>query len=255
MQNVNPKEFVANLELAYPKFAMESLIEVNNLKRAFESGEKQIDEAYFDNKSVISFVSNVSGANRQDVLNSTLIAQLAANKKFPNHDQIIEWYGVYVDVLSNIGWSIQGKDFSHYETTKDLIEIENVIIDIITSAIGGNFIGIITQTLTAIKNLSNTDNKIIAFEKNTHSLNKGSFQVALAVETNGQVSMGLGGFMLSTENVIKQILIYKSSKSSTELDYASMQCTLNTDTYALVRKDIIEKLGEGASKYIAEIEI
>src|SRR3712207_4682897 len=62
--------------------------------------KEQTEQAFFNDKSLVSFVSEVSGQNRKDVLNSTLLAQLAANKEVPDPDKILDWYQKFVDVLS-----------------------------------------------------------------------------------------------------------------------------------------------------------
>ena len=47
-------------------------------------------------KSVASFKSKLSIVHRSDVLNSTLLAQLAAGKDYNRTTQITEWYKKYI---------------------------------------------------------------------------------------------------------------------------------------------------------------
>jgi hypothetical protein len=110
-------------------------------------------------------------------------------------------------------------------------------------------------TLVRIKKLSNHDNRIVVFEQNTHTNEKGSFQLALADETDGLVSLTMAGFVVNSSERINRILFFKSSKEKTSLQVSSMTGTLDTDIYSLVRKDIITKLGENVNKYIAALEI
>ncbi len=95
----------------------------------------------------------------------------------------------------------------------------------------------------------------MAFEKNTHSLTKGCFQIALVVEKNDSVSMQLGTFLLTSTNKIKQILFFTSKKDKTTLQYTSRRGTLDTEVYAPVRDAVLQKLGANISTYVAEIEI
>lgn len=251
----DPKKFVTELEISYPQHRIESITPHNALQSALESGEEEKAAAFINNKSLVSFVASVGGQNRQDVLNSTLLAQLAANKKFPDETDMLNWYKAYTGVLSQIGWSVQAKDFSVVDTSHKLFEMENVVLDIIGSAVGGSAVAIIAKTLEAFRKLSNTDNRIVAFEKNTHSLQKGSFQLALADETDGVVSLTMAGFAVSSQEKITRILFFKSSKAQTELKVSSMTGTLNIDTYSLVRKGILDKLGQSATDIISSIEI
>lgn len=213
------------------------------------------EQSFLSSKSVVSFASEVSENNRRDILNSTLLAQLAANKKFPDDVQVLEWYREFVKVLSTIGWVMEEAAFSTFKSAKDIFEVENAIINILTTAFGGDYLSVITKTLDAIKDLSDDNGKITAFEKNTHSLSKGAFQIALAVERNNTVSMQLGTFMLTSSNEIKKILFFKSTTDRTKLEYCSRKATLNEEIYAKVRQIVIDKLGDRVTNFVTEIDI
>jgi len=49
-------------------------------------------EGFVDTGSVVCFNSNVQLQQRDDVLESTLLAQLAANKKYDRFTDSTEWY-------------------------------------------------------------------------------------------------------------------------------------------------------------------
>jgi hypothetical protein len=214
-----------------------------------------VEQSFMNAKSIVSFVSEINGQRRDDVLNSVLLAQLAANKLFPGDDQSLEWYKEFVKVLNNIGWDIQGAEFTHFESKDNLFEVESVIIDILMTAFGGTFVDIITKTLTAIKGLADTNGKITVFEKNTHSLSKGAFQIGLAKEENDVVSLQIGTFLITSTNEIKRILFFKSTKDKTSLDYCSRTGTLNEVIYEKIRDSVVQKLGGKVTEFIAEVEI
>jgi hypothetical protein len=242
--------YVSDLDLQPPvgRFPVSRGVEATPVKECEE-------QAFLADKSLVSFIAEVSGQNRKDVLNSTLLAQMAANKKFPDEGDMLQWYRSFIDVLSNIGWDIENAEVSTFESSKEVFEIEDAIIDILTSAFGAGFMPVILKTLESIKNLSKKDHKIIAFEKNTHSLTKGCFQIALAVEKNEVVSMQLGTFLLTSDKKIKQILLFKSKKDKTSLQYTSRRGTLNSEAYSIVRDAVLQKLGANITAFVAEIEI
>jgi hypothetical protein len=253
MKTHHPIQYVRELELLEPKesFPMER----GELESA---GAKMIDgaeQSFVNAKSLISFVSAVSEQRRNDVLNSVLLAQLAANKKFPGDEQTIDWYKEFVRVLNNLGWAIEAAEFSNFTSAGTVFEVENAIIDILTVAFGSAFIPIILKTLSAIKGLSDGNGRITAFEKNTHSLSKGAFQIGLANETNGSVSLDIGTFLLTSSNEIKRILFFKSTEDKTSLDYCSRKGVLNDDVYATIRDAVETKLGTKATDFIAEIDL
>src|SRR5689334_13789544 len=87
--------------------------------RTLAAGEKAPGEASpFDaakqqaavvGSDVISFVKVITEQQRQDLVNASLLAQLVANKKVPDAqdlDGILAWYKQYFDVMSQIGFAI-----------------------------------------------------------------------------------------------------------------------------------------------------
>jgi len=219
-----------------------------------KEGESQ---SFLSDKSIVSFVSQVSGQNRKDILNSTLLAQLAANKKSPIEADLTGWYTRNIEVLRNIGWVVENAEVNKYEVKENVFEVENVIIDILSASFGAGYIAIIKKTLDSLKTMSaSNDGKIKVFEKNTQSMSKGCFQIALADETNDALTMRLGTFLLTSTNQITKILFVKIKKDETKLQYASSQATVDAEIYSSVaRQAVLNKLSKDITDYIAEIDI
>ena len=138
--------YVSALELERPN----EMFEVVRAKGPVEAevvkeGEEQ---SFLSDKSILSFVADVSAQNRQDILNSTLLAQLAANKRTPIENNMKEWYKAYIDVLGNIGWVTQNVEINEYETRDNLFEVENVIVDILSASFGAGYITLIKKLWT-----------------------------------------------------------------------------------------------------------
>jgi hypothetical protein len=250
----DPVRYVAELELCQPRENFNIAHERGAISKAIvQEGQ---DRAFISDKTIVSFVSGVSGQNREDVLSSTLLAQLAANKKFSVESDTISWYKEFTDVLMKIGWQLEGAEMNTFKSSHDIYEVEHIIVDILVKAFGNNFIGIVTNTLDVLKKMSKSnDNRILAFEKNTHTLNKGYFQIALVKEVNGAISMQLGTFLLTSSNELKKILFVKFSKDKTTLEYSSRRATFNPVAYNKIRSTVEEKLGNFMTTAIAEIEI
>ncbi|TDE14825.1 hypothetical protein [Dyadobacter psychrotolerans] len=252
MQNIDPVKYLKELKISdlSNTFPISRDLETKDLPTT-----EGIEQSFMNAKSIVSFVSEIDGQRRDDVLNSVLLAQLAANKLFPGDDQSLEWYKEFVNVLNNIGWNIQAAEFTHFESREHVFDIQNVIIDILLTAFGGTFIKVITKTLDAIKGLADSNGKITVFEKNTHSLSKGAFQIGLAKVENEAVSLQIGTFLITSSNEIKRILFFKTTKDKTSLDYCSRTGTLNEQIYATIRESVVEKLGGKVTEFIAEVEI
>lgn len=237
MSHIDPRAFVESLDI--PTVALTK----ENKLSGFENSKEGSEEAFVNNKSVVSFVSEVSAQNRQDILNSSLLAQKVADKKYPEHADMMQWYETYLNTLKQIGWVIEARETANFSTSDTIFEMEKVVVDILTALVGQNYIAVITSTLEAMKSLSKEDKKIKLFESASHSMHKGNFQIGLATEKNEVVSMHIGAFMLSTTDEIRQVLFFKGGKDESELSYHAIRCTLNLDLYAGVRDAITEKLG------------
>lgn len=246
------ESFIRNLELSKGD-------DLFKFKPVFEEGWELLEglegEAGIMNfKSLNSFTSGVSIQHRQDILNSLLLAQRVATRAFPGDDQVMEWYARYFYILENIGWVIENKEFAAFTSKSDLFEIEKAILEILGAALTGNQLAVLSATIKAFKSLGDNDTRFQAFERNTHTLQKGSFQLGVATEENGSLSISAGSFILKTYNNITKILFFKTSRDSAELVYSNTKATLNESVYAKARELIIERLGDSA-EFVADLEI
>lgn len=247
-------EYLRDLGLERPRERFD--VAVTRNAASDETIKEDMEQAFISDKSVVSFVSNVGGQNRKDILNSTLLAQLAANKKSPIETDMTAWYKAYVEVLENIGWVVQDKEIHKFEAKESVFEVENVIVDILTASFGANYIAIIKKTLDSLKKLTESnDGRIKVFDKNTRSSSKGCFQLAVATEVDNAVAMKIGAFMLSSTNKVTRVLFVKFASDKTSLQYSSSGVTLNEDIYAKARQLVVNKLSQDIIDYIAEIEI
>jgi hypothetical protein len=253
MQNV--VKFVNDLEIAYPSTSTDPPIFTVGIRSALQGNEENAASTFINNKSIVSFVAGISDQAKQDVLNSTLLAQLAANKQYPDAVNSAEWYKTYSSVLQNVGWVVEGSMFDEFNSGDSLFEMQNAVLGILGAALGSNYIEIIKKALEAVKSLSDSDNRIKMFERNTRVADKGIFQLAAADETNGTVALHMGGFMLTSKNTSTRILFFRTSKDETKLKSSAMKCTLDNNVYQKVRNQILDKLGNVTASYVAAIDI
>ena len=96
-------------------------------------------EGFVDAGSLVCFNSDVHSQQKEDVLESTLLAQLAANKKYDRFAAPKNWYVFYNKVLGKVGWLAQGfEPFVEYVTNlPDAFKISDVVIEIYSGLLGG----------------------------------------------------------------------------------------------------------------------
>ncbi|HET7003374.1 MAG TPA: hypothetical protein VFI33_18755 [Puia sp.] len=213
------------------------------------------DQAMIVDKSLISFVSGLSAENRADILESTLLAQLGANSKVPDGKDVIGWYKAFIEILTKVGWTMEGGEVQQFSAKANVVELQSVIIDILKAAFGADFLQIVTRALDGIKALADSNGKIEAFEKNTHSESNGSFQIGVATQEGDAVSMNLGTFLITTSSRVSHILFIKFSKDETDLQYASGKLTLDQKIYENVRNLVQNKLSGRAVEFVTEIPV
>lgn len=210
---------------------------------------------YVDSGSLVSFVSGISGQQKNDVLNSTLLAQLAANTAFDRWTKTEEWYKKYVEVLSSIGWVIENFNFTEYKSSSESFTMDKVVLEVLKAIATGEQEEIINETIDALAALDDGDGKLVLFDSNGSNLTKGNFQMATAQTDGENVAVAMGSFYFTAKQSSTRFLWFEYKKLETELFKAGQKVVLNEEIYSKVRDQIIVKLGDAATQYVADLDI
>jgi predicted DCC family thiol-disulfide oxidoreductase YuxK len=212
--------------------------------------------AYINAGSVVSFVSGVSSRSQTDVLNTTLLAQLAANKKFDRETDTVNWYKFYRSVLENVGWVLQDFDFTEYSAEGRAFEMDQAVLTILAAVAAQNEFLVIKAAIEAAKRLADkNDGRIALFDAASSRGTKGAFQLGVATESNSVVAMKLGAFYFSTSTAITKVLWFKFSSNQSSLYQSSQSVTLDSGVYANVRSNVEQKLGDRTKQFLASLEL
>jgi hypothetical protein len=236
------RQFIADLTLAEPPQALTKAL----------TGRPS---AFIVDGSLVSFVANISDQHKHDVLNATLLAQLAANKKFDRENQTVEWYSFYKTVLENVGWVVQEFEFDKLDTAGSRFTVDKVVLEILAAIASGDEMAIAKKTIDALKALDDGDGRLVLFETSSHSLQQGNFQILLAVDDGGVVALKMGCFHFSSSDQCTRVLWFSFSSASASFYKGAQAISLNEDVYSRVRDDIIVKLGDRAVRFVKEVEI
>lgn len=246
-------KYIDSLELSTPDFSFQF---DNRLTSTSDLSSNIAEEsAYLNFKTLQSFVANVSKQHQEDALNSMLLAQRAASKAFPDNNQLLEWYNCYFGILSKLGWVFEDSGFLNYNIRKSKFDIYNAILEVLKGALSGNLLEIALKALDALRNLSDKDSRISAFEKYTTTASKGNFQIGVATEEGGVLSFSLCAFILTSKHDVKRILFFKSDKKSVDFEYRASIASLSESIFTdAVRKAIKDKLGD-IGGYVSDLDI
>lgn len=248
-----PADFVNTLEVPTADEIQEARNLPSSPAKLAEDGKKPA--AFVDGGSVVAFVADVSGQNREDVLNSTLLAQLAADKQFNREKQVMDWYGFYTQVLGKLGWTQQGFNWSKYQASEMSFTMDKVVLDIAKAALTGQELLVVAAALDAMSKLPEKDGKLSLFNHSASTDTEGNFQISVCTETNGAVAMKTMAFFYSSEQQSTDVLFFNFSSQSTDLSQSTNVQTLSSSVYGKVRNTVLEKLGKNAQDFVLDLDI
>jgi hypothetical protein len=210
MNTTERRDFIASLSLFEPMNSHDGRVDV-------EPRNSQA-AGYLVKDSLISFPEGVSAQHQTDVIHSTLLAQLAADKKYDRRNDAENWYKFYAKTLTTVGWVAQDFEFTN-------ITANRIVVSLLTD-ISGDLMAIISETLSGFENQNQQNNSLVTLRTSEATLGNGNFQVAIATESNGIVIMKIGAFYL--DNIYLQV--------------ANRTINLNESVYGQVREAIRQKL-------------
>lgn len=217
--------------------------------------------AAVDDQSVVCFVEGLDAQLKSDVLNSTLLAQLAASAKFPRDPNtfqynVVGWYNCYTDTLQKVGWNIQGLSFSQHQVSGSTFQVNQVVMELLAGMVTHSA-GLIVQSALEALNAAKAKQSpaLTLWKSHTDTDANGSFQVACCSESEGCAAMALGAFYMTSQNKIRQVLWSDYSSSDTNVQCASTQVVLNNNVYSSVRDAVSQKLGTAAATFVADLDI
>lgn len=206
--------------------------------------------------SLTSFTEKLSGQNRSDVKNSTLFAQLAANKAYDRYKQPMDWYRKYVDVLGLIGWNQPAFNFDDYHSKGSTVQLDQAVLGILAAIATAQEVAIVKATMDGLKALGDESKQMLIWDANSNNGDAGNFQIFPADTTpNGDVVMILDGMQFNASSSHTRFLWWTWDTTSIQIKRAASKFVLNEDVYGKVRQAIIDKLGDRAVQLVAEIPI
>ncbi len=256
LTSASRKQFIQSLQLARPVRATEQFFSAQ--PPATLPGPQVSDNQpgnFVDAGSVVSFVSGLSADHQTSVLNSTLLAQLAANKQYDREQDTTNWYKFYRNVLEHVGWQMQAFGFNEYQASGNNFTMDKAVLDILAAVATQNELAAIKAAIDAAKGLAAGDGRITLFDHSSTQGSSGSFQIGVASDAGGVVAMKLGAVYFTTNTSVTKVLWFTFAKNSTHLYASSQTVNLDTAVYDVVKADVETKLGNLAKTFVQNIDI
>lgn len=285
-------QFVANLK-----------IEVLGSGRLWRSGQSTALEdrdqaraasANVDAASVVTFVDGLSQQQKEDVLNSTLLAQLAANKQHDRERDMVGWYGTYLSVLEGVGWVsqqpsprargiggprsplttpgpplVQGPRAGRWPRPAPVVTLPfrpvvtaeprftpgAAALRLLQPVSSQREVALLEATFESFRQLPDRDRRVVIFESCSHSSLAGNFQVLLVKTKQGLVQLTIAAFFLRTDEPVSRVLSFNFGRRNTSMFLAHHVLVLDETIYAGVREHVMEQLGDQAAALIDDLQI
>lgn len=228
-------------------------------RRSSDTQELADSAACINNRMLQIFAADLNEQQRSDVLNSTLLAQLAADKAYPKDAagryDVKGWYSKFSEVLLNLGWVSQNTAFWQYKIHGESFTADKAILEIINGLLQNNALLLAQATINALKNLPENDSKLTLFKFNTCSDQMGNISLGVCTQKNGLIEYNFAALYLETKKNFKQILFIDFSTSDFKLFAGTNTITLNPDVYSIVREQVVQKLQDRVNSYLVGLDI
>ena len=215
-----------------------------------------LEAGFVDAGSLVCFSSEntINEQQKKDVLNSILLSQLAANKRYNRFTDPSDWYAFYRKVASQIGWITQSfKPFERYVSFPNKFQIPDVVIDIFSEVLKIDE-GEKKALKDTIESMKKSKRALALFESNIINGNRGNFQIlACTVDENKQVSIVVFGCHFQSTEVTGNHFFAGRKKQDIVLQASAEVFVLNHDVYDQVREVVNQKLGNKVEVFISNI--
>lgn len=200
---------------------------------------------------------NVPRQTREDLVNCTLFAQLAASGEVADPAKVNLWYDAYFRALTALGWSQSDSNFEDYEFKSGKAEAHKAVIQVLAALLGPQAaaIAVVKTAIEALQSMEANSPWITLFDRQSKVGKSARFQVATAqVDPGGLIQVALCAFSLKAASSQTQVLFFRYSSSSTRLKYAAGKATIYVAALKQVRAQVAERLAAYRSSYVGQVK-
>jgi len=194
---------------------------------------------------------------REDLINCTLFAQLAASGEVEDPTMVSAWYDAYFRALTTLGWAQSAMQFENYEFNSVNAEAHKAIIPVLTALLGPHAaaLSVLKIALEGLKSMEENAPWITLFDQQSRTERSARFQIATAqVDESGLLQTALVAFDLKARSKLTQVLFLKFSASSTSLKYSAGKATIYEAALREQREAIVARLAEYRAAYVGQVK-
>ena len=232
MAKIDPLQYIETLRPTIEKGLAIRKSRRTAVLAATEPPTDKKEQSFVDAGALVSFTSKLSAQNKEDVLNGTLLAQLAADAVAERTKQTEAWYDKYVEVLSHIGWVVQSFSFQRYTMAGQSFAIHKALLNIVKDLLAADEYDLIERTIDSLNSEDNQPWWHVFSKESSGPSENGNFQVSpCQQDSSGQVIMALGSFYFQASETNERWFWFSYNASKMHFFLGTQTCTLNEGVY------------------------
>jgi hypothetical protein len=204
--------------------------------------------------SIVAFAPGISEQHHLDVLQSLLLAQLAANAKADRQKDPAGWFTAYRGVLEQTAWVVEASAAAaRYQPPFAKFTIATVVDDAFRPKIIAEQLPFVTATIAAFRSDQNSGAQLV-FECPSHSGGIGNFQVALASDGDGAVTIWLAQISFNAPRHVVRLL-QEEFTNTAQFRVGFLALSMNEEVFARLRPALDAKLQDRFDGAVAPVQL
>jgi hypothetical protein len=224
---------------------------------ASEVFEKAKAQAQVVGSSLFSFAQGVTAETREAISDSALLAQLVANKRSSADKEPTEWYAIYQDVLTNVGWVLQDYGWTDYTAKGTAVEVHQKIIEVLTAALGPSAaaLAIIKSAIDALAAMTPDTSWLTIFSRESQRAEIARFQIGF-VETGeaADVFVSMLACLIQAKSSVTQVLFFKFKAENATFKANSAKVSIDRASLTDLQPSIEAKVRAYQKDYVSSIK-
>lgn len=199
--------------------------------------------------SACVFPNNISvrlpGVQKQvfdDVNLCKLVMQTAADKLFPEPEQIFEWYKYYTSGLGKLGWILQARNFESTTTNQSGLTLETLALKLAEPHIGDKGKVITASFKQALAAVKSTPGAIELFNAKEEVKQNRKYDLGpVWYDDKGQANMVINCISFDSREGLIDVLNWKSTEQSTTVKSGATHAYLDNTVFPKLRNTLVAK--------------
>lgn len=224
---------------------------------AHEIFDKAKAQAQVVGSNVLSFVTGLDTTVREAISNSSLLAQLVADRRTSAESQPMEWFSAYSEVLKNLGWVLQENHWADHTTQGAAAEVHEKILEVAAVVLGPApaALAILTASVKALRDMKPESSWLTIFNREAKKGRISRFQIGIAEEgENGNAFVTQLCCLVEAESKLTQVLFFKFRKEKARFRANLQKSSFNKAALTEIAPAIRKKISAFQEGYLGTIE-